>query len=87
MRKSPPHGVSGVSGNRLGGARAAPPEAHESLVSRETACGSAIGRAILTDLAVYDLKELANQPAWTHESIQQYLDAGLVAPWLERNIP
>ena len=40
-----------------------------------------------TGLVVYDLKELANQPAWTHESIQPYLDAGLVAPWLERNIP
>ena len=40
-----------------------------------------------TGLAVYTLKELANQPAWTHESIQPYIDAGLVAPWLERNIP
>ena len=40
-----------------------------------------------TGLAVYGLKELADQPAWTHESIQPYIDAGLVVPWLERNIP
>ena len=40
-----------------------------------------------TGLAVYDLQDVLNQPAWTHETIQPYIDAGLVAAWLERNIP
>jgi heat shock protein HslJ len=38
-------------------------------------------------LAVYDLKEALKQPAWTHETITPYIGAGLVAPWLDLNIP
>jgi hypothetical protein len=36
VRKSPSQGVSGVSGNHPPDAQAAPTEAHEALVSRET---------------------------------------------------
>ena len=38
-------------------------------------------------LAVYDVQEVLKQPAWTHETIKPYIDAGLVAPWLDLNIP
>jgi hypothetical protein len=38
-------------------------------------------------LAVYDLQEVLKQPAWTHETIKPYIDAGLVAPWVDRSIP
>jgi hypothetical protein len=38
-------------------------------------------------VAVYDVNEALKQPAWTHETIKPYIDAGLIAPWMDLNIP
>jgi len=38
-------------------------------------------------LAVYDTAAVLKQPAWTQETIQPFIDAGLVSHWLAYNIP
>ena len=38
-------------------------------------------------LAVYDIADVLQRPAWTRETIQPLIDAGLVSHWLAYNIP
>ena len=52
-RKTPPQGVRGVSRNRLRTPGPAPPETHESLISRKT-----VAEVPLTGLS-FDLRRLA----------------------------